>query len=59
MMGERTVAQEALFYSFNLIGMFRLITCYARSTGSSTCRASPNICAPSTVRLAGPQLIPS
>ena len=37
MMGERTVAQEALFYSFSLE---RHVPADVRSTGSWICRAS-------------------
>ena len=39
MMGERRVMQEALFYGFSLLrSMSPTITCFARSTVSSTCR---------------------
>ena len=38
MMGERGVMQEALFYGFSLERHVPAITCFARSTVSSTCR---------------------
>ena len=40
MMGERTVMQEALFYSFRIEDLFLKIICCARSTGSSISMAS-------------------
>lgn len=43
MMGERTVAQEALFYSSTWSGMYQLTTCCVQSTGSWTCRAFVSI----------------
>jgi len=54
MMGERTVAQEALFYSFNLerhVPADHLLRSIDRFVDLS------NICAPSTARPVGPRLI--
>ena len=43
MMGERRMMQEALFYGFRLERHVRTITCFARSTGSSTFRRFESI----------------
>ena len=59
MMGERTVAQEALFYEFSLERHVPRITCFGQSTGSWTCPVSATSCGPSTARAAAPPLIPS
>lgn len=59
MMGERTVAQEALFYEFSLSGMSRLATCGAPSTASLICPAFVRIYAPTTATPAGPRSIPN
>ena len=59
MMGERTVAQEALFYQFSLerhVPATHLLHAIDRS---SIYPASARICALSTATPAGPRSIPS
>lgn len=58
MMGERSVLQEALFYSFNLdrhVPMDHLL----RSIVSSTCPACVSTFSPTTAASAAPRSIPS
>lgn len=50
MMGERQVAQEALFYEFSLERHVRPIIGSAPSTGLSTSQICARICARSTAR---------
>jgi hypothetical protein len=59
MMGERTVLQESLFYSFNLdrhVPMDHLLRCIDRVVDLSGVRSTSS---PITAASVGPRLIPS
>ncbi len=57
MMGERTVAQEALFYGFSMERHVPASHLLRLSTASSICLVLGLICALSTARSGGPRLI--
>ena len=59
MMGERRVAQEALFYEFSLERHVPADHLLRAIDGSSICQVCGRICGRSTARWGGPRSIPS
>ena len=57
MMGERTVAQEALFYGFSISGTSRRAIFCGLLTASSICLDFGLTCALSTAKSGDPRLI--